>query len=196
MPRSEIPVSGEEVGAEFLTWLWHAGESGEEHVLGKTPVRVILGQLMKLKAPDGSGAEVTVKGEHASTSPELFTALKRGALIVSAKAQLDLNGTVITGTLKAQSVCLGGCKLPKDAGNPDEGAAPRTEKGETPGEHQEVDRNRLEDEARLLTRMGLLDQAQDALDGMFQTFLELRSGKGYPAWRGAFDTWVEKNVKG
>lgn len=195
MPRSEIPVGGEEVGAEFLTWLWHAGEAGEELTHGKVPVRVVLGEVFKLKAPDGSGAEVTIKGEHASTAPELFTALRRGAFIVAAKAQLDVNGTVITGNLKATSVSLSGCKLPKDAANPDEGA-PRTEKGETPGEHGEVDRNRLEDEARLLTRMALLDQAQDVLDQAFGAFLELRGGKGYAAWKNAFDAWVEKNVKG
>ena len=192
MPRSEIPVSGEEVGAEFLTWLWHAGESGEESDGPSGPVRFQLGQLVKLKAPDGSGAEVTLKGEFVSTAPELFSALHRGALIHSSKVQVDLNGTVLIANLKAPSLTLSGVKLPKDEAK-DTGLV--VEQGEKAGAEAEADRSRVEDEARLLTRMGLLDQAQDALDAAFKDFLELRGGKAYEGWRKTFDAWVKANVK-
>ncbi|MBI5495123.1 MAG: hypothetical protein HY904_08840 [Deltaproteobacteria bacterium] len=194
MPRSEIPVGGDEVGAEYLTWLWHAGESGEERTHDGAPVRVVLGQQFKLRAPDGTGAEVVIKGEHASTSRELFVALQRGALIVTAKAQVDLNGTVVAGNLRAESLTLNGCKLPKDAGKPVESGV-AVEMGEKAGAEQEQDRTRMEDEARLLTRMGLLDQVQDALDDAFREFLELRAGKGWAKWQEAFRAWVDKNAK-
>ena len=59
------------------------------------------------------------------------------------------------------------------------------------GEHYRV----RWDEARLLTRMALLDQAQDAVDGAFKDFLEMRGGKAHETWRQQFDAWVQENVK-
>jgi len=185
-------VSGEEVGAEFLTHLWHAGESGEEIELGGVPVRVQVGQSMKLRAPDGSGSEVLIKGEYAAQSEELFSALHRGALIVQAKVQLDINGTVVTGNLKAATLTLSGVKLPKE---PEKEMAIYSEKGEKPGEATDDNRENLENEARLLTRMALLDQGQDAVDAWFESFLKRRATPQHKKQSDVMRAWVAEQVK-
>ena len=95
-----------------------------------TPVKVQVGALLKLRSMHGVGSDVTVKGEHAHTAPEVFTALHRGALIVYAKVQMDLGGNVLSGTLKAESLTLNGVKLPK-AEMKDSGVV--VEKGEQAG---------------------------------------------------------------
>lgn len=192
-PHSEIPVGSEEMGAEFMTYLWHAGVSGEEKIIDKAPVRILLGDLLKLKSMDGSGAEVTLKGEHAAASPELFTALHRGALLTSARVQLDLNGTVIVGTLKATTLCLTAAKLPKDPDREQTGLA--VEEGERAGQEKEEDRARLEDEARLLARMSWLDQAQGALDLWFADFLKERTDGRYDGWLKQFRGWIAESVR-
>jgi hypothetical protein len=194
MPRSEvlIPMGADEVGAEFLTYLWHCAQNGDEHVVDRKPVRIDVGQLMKVRSLNGGGAEVTVKGDLASSAPELFTALHRGARVVQAKIQLDINGVVVSGTLKADTLCLTLCRLPKDPQN-DPGV--RAEWGEKMGGEAPMDRTSLEDEARLLHRMSFLDDAQDVLDAWFDQFLNLRASKEWSAHDSSMRRWIAKNVE-
>lgn len=189
--KANLPVGSEEAGAEFLTWLWHAGVEGEERVFDGTTVRVALGDLIKLRALDGSGPEVTIKGEHAGASAEMFSALHRKALIMQARIQLDLGGTVVAAVIKGQTLALSGVKLPKE---PPHDTGTPVEAGERAGLEADDDRSRLEDEARLLSRMAWLDQAQAAVDKLFDEFLQLRSGNGWKAWRQAFEKWVAQRV--
>ena len=187
MPRSDppaVPVSGELMGAQFLTWLWHAAQNGVEMALSGRPVRFAVADLLKLKAPDGSGAEVSVKGEFAAQAEEVYTALSRGALFYQAKFQVDVGGVVSVGTLKAAALALSAVKLPK---NPEvTGEGPYTERGERPGEEARTPRADLEDETRLLDRMAMLDDAQAAVDQAFKDFLTLRASKG------GYEAWVER----
>jgi hypothetical protein len=187
----EPVVSREDLGSEFLTYLWHAGESGVEEVFGKVPVRLQVLTHLKLKAPDGSGSDIVVKGDYASQAPEVFMALWRGALVAQAKVKLDINGAVVVGTMKAADLTLSGCKLPKVEEEP----APRVEPGEKPGGEAEVERQNVVDEAKVLFRTSLLDQAQDILDQWFARFLEERGSKRYEGWAESFREWVGKNVK-
>jgi len=188
----EPVVSREDLGSEFLTYLWHAGESGVEEVFGKTPVRAQVQSHLKLKAPDGSGSDIVVKGDFASQAPEVFVALWRGALVAQAKLKLDINGAVIVGNIKAMDLTLTGCKLPKVE---EQEPAPRTEHGEKPGGEVELERQNVVDEAKLLFRTSLLEQAQDVVDQWFARFLEERASKRYEGWAESFREWVGKNVK-
>lgn len=142
-----VPVAGAELGAEFLTHLFFRAEQGETLALNGAEVMVSIGHALRLEAPDGSGAKVNIKGEYASQSDELFSALYRGALISDARVQMDIKGMLIAGTLKASTVALDRVKVPK---NPEAEHAIYTEEGERPGAEVERDRSRLESEAPAL----------------------------------------------
>lgn len=191
MPPSERTASGEDLGAEFLTFLWHASEAGVEEVFDKVPVRLHVGTMLKLRSPDGTGSDVVVKGDEASQSPEVFVALWRGALLVQAKVQVDINGVVVSGTLKSSDLALTGCKLPK-AEDKDTGVV--RERGEAPGAEADLDRNAVVDEARLIDRSATLDMAQDVVDAWFKRFLADRGTAKHLAWANALKVWIGERV--
>ncbi|MEW5851717.1 MAG: hypothetical protein AB2A00_23205 [Myxococcota bacterium] len=190
---AEMNVSPEYLGAEFLTFLWHAGESGEELQVGEHVVRVSVGQHLKLRSMDGSGSDVVIKGEHAHRAPELFVALWRGAMVVQAKVQLDINGTVLSGALKSDNLTFNGVKLPKVE---EQDAGPRVEKGEKPGENAEIDRQALADEAAIIDRSAMLELAQGVVDAWFEQFLKERNSRKHQAWVAAVRKWVAGSIQG
>lgn len=192
MPPSERTASGEDLGAEFLTYLWHASEAGVEEVFDKKPVRLQVAGMLQLRSPDGTGTDVVVKGEQASASPEVFVALWRGALVVRARVQLDINGVVVAGTLKSPDLTLTGCKLPK-ADDKETGVV--RERGEKEGGEAETDRAVVVDEARLLDRSATLDMAQDVVDQWFKKFLADRGTDKHVAWANALKKWVAEQIK-
>lgn len=177
VPTKDDSAEPAELGALFLTKLWYQSQFVDDVEESK----FTLGDSLKIRNMDGSGSEVAIKGETAASTQELFSGLHRGALITVSKSTLELGNNILTGGIKADTLVFNGAKLPKE-----DAPEPEVEEGEKPGSEAPKDARVVEDEARLLSRMAHLDDAQDALDSAFKKFLEDNNAGKLTAWKTEF----------
>lgn len=144
------------LGQEFLAWLWCMSErEGALDLEGIGTVELILGDAMVLGPVLGrEGARVTVRGQEASLA-EAREGLRRGKLLDSLRLGMVVGGEEFWLTLRAADLGVSGLKLPA--------AAP-----------VEPERGRPDLDAAALERIALINQALDAVEGLFGLYLSER----------------------
>lgn len=154
MDLSEILNQKLFLGQEFLTWLWRLSEEeGGLEIKDLGWVQVMLGERMVLAPSMGAeGARVTVSGPQSSLA-EAREGLRQGKLVEALRLGLEIQGEEYWLTVSAAELSMGGLKLPSHA----------------PGDEGPQDAEGL-----VLERVALIENALNALDGLFKAFLEIR----------------------
>ncbi len=146
------------MGQEFLTWLWYRTDSQGDVVRlsDGRDAEVSFERFMTLEGGEGDAQEsVTCRGLRAELQ-EAKTALQSGKKVSKAHIRLGAGDLQWKFTIDAATLDLSSLKVPKTVGAGDE------------------EGDDLSFEGRVLERAYMLEQAVDAVDALFRTYLSLR----------------------
>ncbi len=146
------------IGQEFLTWLYYRYDSQGEVIRLEdgTHTEVIFEQFMTLEGGDGDAQEtVTCRGPRAELH-EAKSALQTGKKVSKARIRLSNGDLQWKFTMDAATLDMSSLKVPKTVSAGDEEA------------------DDLSFEGRVLERAYMLEQAVDAVNALFKTFLAIR----------------------
>ncbi len=146
------------IGQEFLTWLWYRSDSQGSVVSIEDgrDAEVSFERFMTLEGGEGDAREsVTCRGLRAELH-EAKTALQAGKKVSRAHIRLAVQDLQWKFTIDAATLDISGLKVPKTVSA-----------GEEDGDD-------LSFEGRVLERAYMLEQAIDAVDALFGTFLKHR----------------------
>lgn len=152
------------LGQEFLTWLWFKSEErgGMVFVPGEGDFLVAFERFIVLEAGEGEASEtLTCRGLRADLR-EARTGLKAGKKVARVHFRLGRGDDDWRLTLRGDTLDV---------------SALRVRKGMRPGDEEWGDQAV---EARVLERAFLLEQAMEAVDLLFRTFLVVRLDR--PSW--------------
>jgi hypothetical protein len=159
------------LGNEFLLWLWHEADARKSVVdIGDRQVTVFIDKSLDLDCAYGQTGKDSLRGDGPSRMPEARDALRTGKLPRKAGLMLDMNKQQFTLTLSGDSLSISGAKLP---------------------DVEEADSPRVLFEERI----ALMRDLCKSLDGMYETFLNIRTS---PNWEGQVSTmkrWIMKPDK-
>jgi hypothetical protein len=160
------------LGNEFLLWLWHEADSRTGIIA--TPdagdVTIYIDRLLDLDCAYGQTGRDVLKGDGPSRMPEARDALRSGKLPRKAGMIIDANRQQYSFTLNAEQLSFSGTKLP----DVEEAENPRVE---------------------LEERVTLMRDLCGAIDGLFETFLKLRSSSGWEGHVNGIRRWIMQPVK-
>ncbi len=165
---SDVPKSDRYafLGREFLTWLWYAAESGNGMVAIEADVEVRVDFARRLVLETGGGVREgsTVQADAPSLAEESRTALRTGKKVAAARLVLDIDGRTFEVGLNADTFALSGVKVPSVLAD---------------GDGDRIDE-----------RLGLLDEVETLLDGLYIRFIRLRVSDQWPESRTAIRDWI------
>ncbi|MSQ85192.1 MAG: hypothetical protein EXR77_20335 [Myxococcales bacterium] len=160
------------LGREFLTWLWFESErSGGRVATADGEYGVDFAQRLVLESGGTLKEGSSVQSEAPAQAQEARTALRVGKKVAKARLVLDVGDKQFTVNLDAETLALSNAKLPTVLG--------------------------LRDAAGLDERVGLLDQLEAVVDGLYLHFVRLR--KTEQSWapvREAMRAWVATPPQG
>lgn len=171
MDRVDCIEKSRFLGREFVVWLWHESEHAEG-VLPLTKdesVNLWFEESLTLVSDDMLGrSECKLKGSTPSLTNEAKEALRAGKLPIKAKIRIDRGPQSWAFVLDADTLGLSSVSIP----------ALLTE----------------EDDEKFYERMQLVEELEEMLGALFETFLRLRTSKAWeqhavPALR----DWVQKD---
>jgi len=158
------------LGREFLVWLWHESEHADGVLpIGKgESVSLWLEEQLTLVSDDLLGrSECKLKGSTPSTTTEAKEALRAGKLPIKAKIRIDRPPQSWSFVFEADTLGLASVSIP----------ALLTE----------------EEDEKFYERMQLVEELEEMLGALFETFLRLRTS---PNWERhalpALRVWVKK----
>ena len=160
------------LGNEFLLWLWHEADARTSTVATESAgdVTLFIDRSLDLDCAYGQTGKDGLKGDGPSRMPEARDGLRSGKVPRKAGLVLDANGQQYALTLGAESLAVGGGKLP---------------------DVEEADSPRVLFEERI----ALLRDLCKAIDGLYHTFLKLRAGSSWEGYVGAVRKWVLNAAK-
>ena len=155
------------LGNEFLLWLWHEADhrTGIIRTDGAEEVTIYFDRSLDLDCAYGQTGRDSLRGDGPSRMPEARDALRSGKLPRKAGLVIDALGQQFTLTLSAESLAIGGAKLPE------------IEDAESPRQVFEE-------------RIALLRDLCKAIDALFETFVKLRVSSAWESHTGAIRKWV------
>jgi hypothetical protein len=160
------------LGNEFLLWLWHEADSRTGIIA--TPdagdVTIYIDRSLDLDCAYGQTGRDVLKGDGPSRMPEARDALRSGKLPRKAGMIIDANRQQYSFTLNAEQLSFSGTKLP---------------------DVEEAENPRVEFEERVT----LMRDLCGAIDGLFETFLKLRSSSGWEGHVNGIRRWIMQPVK-
>ena len=138
------------LGAEFLMWLWFKSECFDNilDVQDHDAIELWFDDKLTLDAYLAETERNDFQGGSPAYSPEAKTALRHGKRVSRAKLGLIKEGREWSFTLKAESLDLGGIKIPAVLSK--------------------------EEEEQFYERMYLLEELEDILAALYKEFLQIR----------------------
>lgn len=159
------------LGNEFLLWLWHEADSRDGTLSTEAgQVTAFIDRALDLDCAYGQTGKDTLRGDGPSRMPEARDALRTGKLPRKAGLLLDANGQQFSLTLSGDSLAVSAAKLP----DVEEAESPRV----------------LFEE-----RIALLRDLCEAIDGLYEVFLKLRTTGGWESQASAIRRWILKPDK-
>ena len=159
------------LGNEYLLWLWHEAEARNGTIdTDHGAVTVFIDKSLDLDCAYGQTGKDSLRGDGPSRMPEARDALRTGKLPRKAGLILDVKKQQFNLTLGGDSLSVSGAKLPE------------VEDAESP---------------RVLfeERVSLLRDLCKTLDGMYETFLKLRTTAGWEGQTSAIKRWIMRPDK-
>ena len=154
------------LGREFLTWLWYRSELQEGlFKVDEQSLEVWFDAKLTLEALGDIKEQNVIKSETPTDTEEARASLQSGKQVKEARLRLILDQKQWTTTIKADDLALHGLKIPALLSR--------------------------EDDEQLYERFFLMEEAEDLVDGLFRTFLDIRLDDD--RWRaevGAIREWV------
>ncbi|HWE02838.1 MAG TPA: hypothetical protein VG326_10555 [Tepidisphaeraceae bacterium] len=159
------------LGNEFLLWLWHEADGRTSHIATEHgEVTVFIDKSLDLDCAYGQTGKDTLRGDGPSRMPEARDALRTGKLPRKAGLMLDVNRQQYTLTLSGDSMAVGAAKLPD------------VEEAESPRVFFEE-------------RVGLIRDLCATIDGLFESFLKIRTTAAWESHSGTIRRWIAKMEK-
>lgn len=157
------------IGNEFLLWLWYYTdvESDTIKLADDSEVTLMLARTLNLECPRGVTGHETISHEGPTRLPEARRAIQSGKLPRKVGLTLVRHGEQYELTLHAETLGVGGAKLPP----PDEGADAR---------------GKLDDRANQLRAL------IETLDLLYNAFGEKRFGKEWEAELAGMQKWLKR----
>ncbi len=160
------------LGNEFLLWLWHEADS-RTGIIGTEKagdVTVYIDRSLDLDCAYGQTGRDALKGDGPSRMPEALDGLRSGKVPRKAGMIIDANRQQYSFTLNPEQLSFGAAKLPD------------VEEAENP---------------RVLfeERVTLLRDLCAALDGLFASFLKVRSSSSWEGYVNGVRRWIMQPVK-
>ena len=157
------------IGNEFLLWLWYHTdvESDTIKLADDSEVTIMLARTLNLECPRGVTGHETISHEGPTRLPEARRAIQSGKLPRKVGLTLVRHGEQYELTLHAETLGVGGAKLPP----PDEGADAR---------------GKLDDRANQLRAL------IETLDLLYNAFGEKRFGKEWEAELAGMQKWLKR----
>ena len=156
------------VGNEFLLWLWHEadGREGTVKLNGKREIAFMIDRSIDLDCAYGQTGRDGLRGDAPGRMAEAKEAARSGKVPRRVGLLLNVDGGDFTLSLNGESLAVAGAKLPE------------VDDAETP---------------RVLfeERIGLMRDLCAAIDGLFDTFLQVRVGSGWEQQVTTLRTWIE-----
>ncbi|MCP4498408.1 MAG: hypothetical protein GY822_00375 [Deltaproteobacteria bacterium] len=177
------------LGPEYLTWLYfHLEESGwEVHLPDAFPdkstapvgelVQFAMGKRAVLHPLDETGARVTLAGTDVDGGGELFSAIRRGALIDSLSLVLAIDSRVYEFTMSSKDGGYSGVKLPDLYSEPDEDNPLFDDEKKA----KKPKKPKLPLDAIIDLRMSCLDELEEVLNALFHRFVTRRLARAWLA---------------
>jgi len=146
------------LGQEFLTWLWYKSEErgGTVYLPSEGDVVLIFERHMLLEYGEGEGSESLICRGLYTELQEARTGLLMGKKIEQARIRLGRGNFEWHLTLRATMLDISGMRLPKSF-------SPAEDAGEEGGS-----------EARILDRIGMVEEAVRTINELFRLFLKIR----------------------
>ena len=164
------PQAKDFLGNEFLLWLWHAAEhdGGGIELSGGNVVTAFVDKSLDLDCVYGATGRGSLRGDGPGRMPEARQALRVGKAPRKLGLVLDA-GEPFSLTLSGESLAIGGLALP----DVDDADSPR----------------QLFEE-----RVTLLRDFCQTLDGLFDAFLKVRAGGGWPGRTSQIRDWITRHA--
>ena len=166
------------LGQEFLTWLWFKSDErgGTVYLPGTGDVQVVFEKHMLLEYGEGESHEKVICQGLQAELREARTGLVMGKKLEQARILLAWGDHEWRLTLKGSLLEFRSVKPPKSMSSKDESSDPGAI------------------EARLLDRIGMMERAVGAVDGLFHLFLKVRVSRDWPQELTALRAWVNKEA--
>jgi hypothetical protein len=159
------------LGNEFLVWLWHEADARTSTIATESgEVTIYIDRSLELDCAYGQTGKDALKGDGPSRMPEALDALRSGKVPRKAGLIADINRQQYAFTLSAESLALGGAKLP---------------------DIEEADSPRVLFEERI----ALLRDLCKGMDALYETFLKLRASSNWEGHVSQIRRWIKKTEK-
>lgn len=157
------------IGNEFFLWLWYYTDVDSDTIklADDSEVTLMLARTLNLECPRGVTGHETISHEGPTRLPEARRAIQSGKLPRKMGLTLVRHGEQYELTLHAETLGVGGAKLPP----PDEGADAR---------------GKLDDRANQLRAL------IETLDLLYNAFCEKRFGKDWEAELSGMQKWLKR----
>src|SRR5688572_13053509 len=150
------------LGNEFLLWLWHEAEASGGEV---GEVSILIDRSLDLDCAYGMTGKDSLRGTGPHRMPEARDALRSGKLPRKAGMVLDASGMQFSLTFNPEGFAVGSAKLP---------------------EVEDADTPRVVFEERI----ALLRELSKTLDGMFESFLQVRARSAWEGKTSGVRRWI------
>lgn len=160
------------IGNEFFLWLWYYTDVDSDTIklADDSEVTLMLARTLNLECPRGVTGHETISHEGPTRLPEARRAIQSGKLPRKVGLTLVRHGEQYELTLHAETLGVGGAKLPP----PDEGADAR---------------GKLDDRANQLRAL------IETLDLLYNAFCEKRFGKDWEAELAGMQKWLKRDER-
>lgn len=157
------------LGAEFLLWLWHKDDVDDGlHELPDESIEIHFDDQLRLEGFLAEAEQSALKGGAPAHSPEAHQALQVGKRVAKAKLRLVKVEREWVFTIDASTFQLSGVKTP--------GLLTR------------------EDDEPLFERLYLINELEQALFGVYRTFLNERLAPTWESHRETLSEWIAQPV--
>ena len=166
------------LGQEFLTWLWYKSEErgGTVYLPGVGDIQLVFEKHMLLESGEGESLEKLICRGLQAELQEARTGLMMGKKLEQARIHLVRGEYEWHFTLSAALLEFRNIKVPKTMAPSEEGSDPEAV------------------EARILERVGMVEEAVQTINVLFRMYLETRVGTGWQDELARIRLWVQKGA--
>lgn len=160
------PTRRDDLGNEFLLWLWHSLQADGDAVTlaDGSEVTVMMAKTLTLDCPRGLTGRDSLTNEGPTRLPEAFRALQAGKLPRKVGLILVRHGEQYDLTLQAETLAVNGLALPKPEG--------------------------LSGDEAKVARIESLRHVTETLDSLFDAFIRRRIDPGWDRELGRIRDWL------
>lgn len=166
------------LGQEFLTWLWYKSEErgGAVNLPDSGDITLVFEKYMMLEYGEGEACERVLCRGNQTELREARTSLAHGkkleqAGVFLAKGDYEWRLNLVASRFEFRSVRLPGTL-----------AQSEEESGD------------LAEEARIMERASLFEEAVHTVNELFRLFLNIRAGSGWPDEVAVIKAWIRKSA--